>query len=96
MSNEEKDALLNKALQKFNAELVTVDGQDGKKLPTSAAYSLFIEYIKEFAKKYNNEKKLLNCSTGGAQIDGFENTTLENALSMHCSGVIDKEQVLKV
>ena len=95
LSNEEKDALLNKALQKFNAELVTVDGQDGKKLPTSAAYSLFIEYIKEFAKKYNNEKKLLNCSTGGAQIDGFENTTLENALSMHCSGVIDKEQVLK-
>ena len=51
MSDEKKNEWLDAALKKFNDELVTVDGQNGEKLPTSAAYSLFIQYIKERSPK---------------------------------------------
>ena len=95
ISDEEKTEKLNAALEKFNSELVTVRGQNGEMLPTSAAYSLFIEYIKEFGLKFNKDYKLINSSQGGAQIDGFENTSLKTALNQYAQTLIDKSEIAK-
>lgn len=94
VSIEEKNERLNKAIEKFNSELVTVDGQNGEKLPTSNAYAMFIEYIKEFGIRFNTKCKLINSSSGGAQIDGFENIPLESALKSVASAKLDKSVLL--
>lgn len=92
VSDEKKNEWLDAALKKFNDELVTVDGQNGEKLPTSAAYSLFIQYIKEFGLRFNNERILINSSIGGAQIDGFITETLDKALSKYAASPIEKQK----
>lgn len=90
ISIEEKNERLNNVIEKFNSELVTVDGQNGEKLPTSNAYAMFIEYIKEFGIRFNSKCKLINSSLGGAQIDGFENMPLELALNSFAVENLDK------
>ncbi len=93
VTDEQKNEWLDAALKKFNDELVTVDGQNGEKLPTSAAYSLFIQYIKEFGLRFNKERTLINSSIGGAQIDGFIAESLDAALSKYAALPIEKEKV---
>ncbi len=92
-SIEEKNQRINNLIDKYNSELVTVDGQNGEKLPTSALYSLFIEYIKDFALRYNNELTLINSSSGGAMIDGFENMPLSVALEKYACDKVDKNEL---
>ncbi len=64
-------------IKKLNSTIYSVMGQDGKMHPTQACYAIFIKYFEEFAKN-NKSIKLINSSTGGAQINGFENMPLEN------------------
>ena len=90
-----KDIWLRKALEKFNKDLVTVTGQNGEKLPTSAVYSLFIEYLKDFARRNNDKLTLINSSIGGAQIDGFEVKTLEKAITENANKALDKKELFK-
>lgn len=63
---------VKKRLEIFNQNLVTVPGQDNNLLPTDAVYSLFINYIQDFAVRHKDERKLFNASLGGALIKGFD------------------------
>ncbi|MBS4759099.1 MAG: motility associated factor glycosyltransferase family protein [Clostridium sp.] len=92
-SDEEKTAHLIARLNKLNKSLVFVDSQDGSKLPTESGYALFLEYIKDFAKKHSGEAELINCSIGGALIHGFETQTLEQTLSKYSTNILDKKQL---
>lgn len=95
LTAEQKTELLNAAIEKFNSELVTVDGQNGEKLPTSAAYALFIDYISDFGLRFNRDVKLINSSLGGAMINGFEIMGLDVALEKYATASIDKESVFE-
>lgn len=66
-------------LEFFNKNIYTVKSQDGKNIPTQSGYALFIQYFSDKAKKTKNIK-LINASSGGAQIDGFENDRLDNII----------------
>jgi hypothetical protein len=66
----------------WEAPLIEITGQQGQALPTTHAYALF---AKQYEQRVDALKQgpapiptLLNASTGGAQIDGFENTSLEH------------------
>lgn len=68
----------------LNKNLYTVAGQNGEKLPTQTAYAIFIKHFEEFAaqnfKLFGKRNKLINSSTGGAQINGFENIPLSEVV----------------
>lgn len=66
-------------ITRLNKTLYTVVGQKGEMLPTQACYALFIKHFEQFTKD-NPQITYINSSTGGAQINGFENMTLEEAL----------------
>ncbi len=83
----EDDEKANKRLEKYisrlNQNICTIKGQNGDFLPTQIAYSYFVDYFEQLAKILANERpnlKLINSSTGAAQIDGFENIPLEEVL----------------
>ncbi len=67
-------------VDQLNNTLLYVKGIQGNMLPTEAGYSTFINYFAEFAKN-NRSLDLVNTSMYGAQIDGFKNQTLTDALS---------------
>lgn len=57
----------------------SVKGINGEMLPTNIDYAVYIEFFTEFA--YNNPSlELINTSMIGAQINGFKNIPLEEAL----------------
>ena len=92
--DETKTKMLVSHLKKINAELVTVDGQSGNKLPTSNAYALFIDYIKSFAQRFGDELTLINSSIGGAQIDGFTVMDIEDACLKYASFPLHKNDLI--
>ena len=70
-------------INNLNKNIYTVKGQDGTYLPTQTGYALFIEWFEKVASRYKKERpqiKLINSSIGGAQINGFENIALEEAI----------------
>lgn len=93
LSDEEKTARLIARLNNLNRSLVFVDSQDGSKLPTESGYALFLEYIKDFAKKHSGEAELINSSIGGALIQGFKTQPLERTLSKYSTNILDKKQL---
>lgn len=95
LTDEQKSLRLQEAIEKFNSELVTVDGQNGEKLPTSNAYALFIEYISDFGRRFNSEYKLINASLGGAKIDGFDTMCLKDAFENFAPELLDKTYVFE-
>ncbi len=82
-TEEQAKTRLENYLKKLNQNICTIKSQNGDFLPTQIAYSYFVDYFTELAKILKNERpnlKLINSSTGGAQIDGFENIDLKEAL----------------
>lgn len=72
-----------KYIDNLNKNIYTVKGQDGSYLPTQTGYALFVEWFSKAASEYKKEKptiELINSSSSGAQIDGFENMELDKAL----------------
>ncbi len=69
---DKKVEKVKQRLETFNQNLVTVPGQDNNLLPTDSVYSLFINYIQDFAARHKDERKLFNASLGGALIKGFD------------------------
>ena len=63
----------------LNSILYSVQGIEGKLIPTEAGYASFIKHISDYAKQLENIE-LINTSLKGAQIDGFENKSLEDAM----------------
>ena len=94
-TGDEAEKFVEDWLQHLNNNLYTVNGQNGEKLPTQSCYVMFVKYFETFAahnfKHAGVKARLVNSSTGGAQIDGFENIPLnEVAKSL---AVLDKAPV---
>lgn len=68
-----------KRLENLNCSLYTVKSIQGGTLPTESVYATFIRPLSEFTQLFN-DRKYINTSLVGAQIDGFENMSLEEAL----------------
>lgn len=80
--SEDKEYSIKVALNRLsnlNRSLHTVKGIQGNMLPTESVYAAFIEPLKEFTQHFN-DRHYINTSLVGAQIDGFENMSLEDAL----------------
>ena len=69
-----------KRLENLNASLYYVKGINGDMIPTESVYATFIKPLTEFTQTFN-DRKYINASLIGAQIDGFENMPLEEALN---------------
>ena len=93
-SEDKKTEAVNKRLEKLNANLVTVKGQNDNLLPTDSVYSLFIDYLQDFASRYGDKRTLVNASIGGALINGFETLPLEFAVSKYVQPEFNKKDVL--
>lgn len=89
-----KDCVINDRLQELNKNLCMVKGQNNNMLPTEGVYSLFIEYIKNFAQRYKAERTLINSSVGGALIDGFDVIPLEEVFTGFASSAFDKKSLI--
>lgn len=76
---EIREQTANKRLKNLNASLYYVKGIKGDMLPTESVYATFINPLQEYTKLYK-DIKYINTSLIGAQIDGFENMPLEEAL----------------
>lgn len=80
--SKDEDLRLREAkhrLEKLNKSLYYVKGINGDMLPTESVYAAFVSLLSDFTKTYN-DRKYINTSLIGAQIDGFENMSLEEAL----------------
>lgn len=68
-----------KRLENLNNALYYVKGIRGDMIPTESVYATFIKPLMEFTEAYKGIE-YINTSLVGAQIDGFENMSLEDAL----------------
>ncbi len=78
------EASVEKYLKNLNDNLYTIEGQNGEKLPTQSSYAIFIKHFEEFSALnfgiFGKQNRLINSSTGGAQINGFENLPLDEVV----------------
>ncbi len=79
LSDEDADKIAQYHIKHLNSMLYTTQGQDGKPLPTQAGYALFVKHFERFA-FLNPKLEFINSSTGGAQINGYKNIDLEDAI----------------
>ncbi len=93
-SDEILDDVVSRNMEKIMKGLTFVDDQKGGKLPTQSGYSMFIQYFQEFAQKNNGENILINSSTGGANIKGFSNIPLSEAIAPYLEKEIDVENII--
>ncbi len=66
-------------IRNLNGALYYVKGINGDMIPTEAVYAAFIKPLSEYTQNYP-DRKYINTSLVGAQIDGFTNMPLEEAL----------------
>ena len=66
-------------LNNLNNSLYYVKGIKGDMIPTESVYATFVGQLEEYPKLYS-DRKYINTSLIGAQINGFENMSLEDAL----------------
>lgn len=66
-------------LKNLNSSLHYVKGIKGDLIPTESVYATFVKPLQEFTETFN-DREYINTSLIGAQIDGFENMSLEQAL----------------
>lgn len=76
---ETRHATATRRLVRLNNSLYHVKGINGDMIPTESVYAAFVKPLSEFAEHFN-EVKYINTSLVGAQIDGYENMPLEEAL----------------
>ena len=66
-------------LQNLNNSLYYVKGINGDMIPTESVYATFVKVLEDFTQIFN-DRRYINTSLVGAQINGFENLSLEEAL----------------
>ena len=66
-------------LERLNNSLYYVKGVKGDMIPTESVYAAFVEPLSEFTQSFEGIE-YINTSLVGAQIDGFENMSLEDAI----------------
>jgi len=76
-----------------NEELIEVKGQNGEIVKTKKDYASFIKYFEDFANKFGSNTTLINCSPGGAQINGFINADISEILQPFSE--FSKEEIIK-
>ncbi|MCQ2738645.1 MAG: DUF115 domain-containing protein [bacterium] len=90
-------------LDRLNKSLYYVKGINGDMIPTEVVYASFVKPLSEYAKHFN-DRIYINTSLVGAQIDGFKNMPLEDALkdseevgniSLNTDFKYDKENIKK-
>lgn len=74
----------NKTKESDNS-LCMVKGITGEMIPTKQGFAVFIDQFTDFAMN-NKEMELINTSLIGAQIDGFKNISLDEALE-NCKNI---------
>lgn len=83
LNNSNDEEALRKAakirIDNLNKSLYYVKGINGDMIPTESVYAAFIKPMSEFTELYP-EIEYINCSLKGAQINGFKNVALEEAL----------------
>ena len=77
---ENAKQIASQRLTNLNNSLYFVKGINGDMIPTESVYAAFIKPLTEYTKMFN-DRVYINTSMVGAQIDGFENMPLEEALS---------------
>lgn len=77
---EKRKQAAQRRLINLNNSLHFVKGITGEMIPTEAVYAAFVGPIQEFAQKFN-DRVYINTSLVGAQLEGFENMSLEDALN---------------
>ena len=91
-------------LANLNSSLYYVKGINGDMIPTESVYAAFVKPLSEFAEHFN-DREYINTSLVGAQIDGFKNMSLEDALKDSAAAgqceietefSYDKEKVISV
>lgn len=91
-------------LANLNSSLYYVKGINGDMIPTESVYAAFVKPLSEFAEHFN-DREYINTSLVGAQIDGFKNMSLEDALKdsdaagqceIETEFSYDKEKVISV
>ena len=78
-------------IENLNKSLYYVKGINGDMIPTESVYAAFIQPLTEFTQVYS-DIEYINTSLVGAQIDGFKNTPLEEALKD--STVIENRELI--
>lgn len=73
-----KKAALSR-LENLNSSLYYVKGINGDMIPTESVYAAFIQPLTEYTQMYP-QAEYINTSLVGAQIDGFKNMPIEEAL----------------
>lgn len=81
-------------IKTINEGLVSVKGQNGESIPTDGGYALFIKYFEEMAKVFGDEVKLYNASKGGANIEGYENVSVEEVLNHYSNLTISVKNII--
>ena len=76
---EERHDTANRRLERLNNSLYKVKGISGQMIPTESVYAAFVKPLSEFTEHFN-DREYINTSLEGAQIDGFKNISLEDAL----------------
>ena len=81
-SNDEaaRREVAKRRLYRLNNSLYYVKGINGDMIPTESVYAAFVKPLEEFAEHFKGIE-YINTSLVGAQIDGFKNIALEEALS---------------
>lgn len=91
-------------LANLNSSLYYVKGINGDMIPTESVYAAFVKPLSEFAEHFN-DREYINTSLVGAQLDGFKNMSLEDALKDSAAAgqceietefSYDKEKVISV
>lgn len=77
---EKRRAAAKRRLENLNNSMHFVKGITGEMLPTESVYAAFVAPLEEFTAKFN-DRKYINTSLVGAQLNGFENMSLEKALN---------------
>lgn len=74
-----RENVAKRRLQNLNSSLYYVKGINGDMIPTESVYATFIRPLKDFTQQFN-DREYINTSLVGAQIEGFKNLSLEEAL----------------
>ena len=74
-----RKATAKRRLERLNNSLYYVKGIKGDEIPTESVYASFIQPLSEYVQHFN-DREYINTSLVGAQIDGFKNISLEEAL----------------
>lgn len=76
---EARHATAKSRLERLNNSLYYVKGINGDMIPTESVYATFVKPLSEYTEHFK-DVEYINTSLVGAQIDGYKNLPLENAL----------------